>query len=808
MAETIETLIVKLDANVQSLTRGLDRGAGEAKRGSKKILTPIQKMGRQIDAEFKGIAAAAGRFGNAFGALGPVGLAAGAAFGGAAIALNAAMDAARQAVEQFSNLANTADKLGIGVERLQELRFASEQVGVSANTLDIAFQRFTRRLGEAAQGSGELKGILEQYDIAVRNADGTTRSATDVMGDLAESIKGAESEQEQLRIAFKAFDSEGAALVNLLRGGKQGLDDYAAAAREAGAVIDKEMVEKGRQAGDKINRLQQQQTALMNQTGILFADWLVRWEEIKTEVLATVRDIASAFSDEIPTESMLPARIREVEEAAAAAATKLGNYREARDRMLASGKQVPDQLTGNIIAQAAEVERLTAKIIDLKDLLKRMKGEDGVGEGGGAEGGGNIIPQATLDKASAEIAKLQAQFDDLRRTDLGRDTFGSFRAADVLDDDGNVRPGMEQQAEEIALLQRKIAEIEKANAVQERATEIVAALRTAEEQQAAELAELNDLYADGRLELEEYERAVAAVNEKYDGLGKAAKRVIEDIKTEHEKLADEIERLNEMLERGLITTEQHGKAVEKAREKYDEATDALEEMAKSGVDELRSSFEDFARGTKDAGDVILDVLFSIGEALADVLVQQAKAQNSSGGGGGDLFGGIFQGIAGLFGGAFAKGGRPPAGKASLVGEKGPELFVPDRPGTIIPNDVISRGIARMNEGKEPLRRALAAALPHFAGGGDPPVGMPSIVGERGPELFIPKIPGTIIPNHAAGGMLRGGGGGGVTVNQSITVSGLGIDDVERRLAPRFQQMRQQTLQDVQRAHRDNAGFLA
>ena len=34
---------------------------------------------------------------------------------------------------------------------------------------------------------------------------------------------------------------------------------------------------------------------------------------------------------------------------------------------------------------------------------------------------------------------------------------------------------------------------------------------------------------------------------------------------------------------------------------------------------------------------------------------------------------------------FADGGRPPVGKASLIGEKGPEIFVPSTAGTIIPN---------------------------------------------------------------------------------------------------------------------------
>ena len=35
----------------------------------------------------------------------------------------------------------------------------------------------------------------------------------------------------------------------------------------------------------------------------------------------------------------------------------------------------------------------------------------------------------------------------------------------------------------------------------------------------------------------------------------------------------------------------------------------------------------------------------------------------------------------------------------------------------------------------------------FAEGGDPPVGVPSVVGENGPELFIPKSAGTVIPNN-------------------------------------------------------------
>lgn len=42
----------------------------------------------------------------------------------------------------------------------------------------------------------------------------------------------------------------------------------------------------------------------------------------------------------------------------------------------------------------------------------------------------------------------------------------------------------------------------------------------------------------------------------------------------------------------------------------------------------------------------------------------------------------------------------------------------------------------------------------FADGGNPPVNRPSIVGERGPEVFIPKTSGTIVPNHQLGGQAQ------------------------------------------------------
>lgn len=152
-------------------------------------------------------------------------------------------------------IAKTSDKLGISTDALQEYRYMAERSGVATRTLDMGLQRFTRRMAEAAQGSGELKGILEQYNIAVRNSNGQMRTSEDVFKDLADAIQGAESDSERLRIAFKAFDSEGAAMVNMMKNGSAGLDTLRSRYQRLGLAIDESVLRQSEKAKDSLDDL-------------------------------------------------------------------------------------------------------------------------------------------------------------------------------------------------------------------------------------------------------------------------------------------------------------------------------------------------------------------------------------------------------------------------------------------------------------------------------------------------------------------------------------------------------------------------
>jgi hypothetical protein len=236
---TVEELLVRIDASTESLRRELKRAEAAVEGGQ-----------RNIDRSLKGIDRSFSKVGDAVTkvtrALGPF---------AAALSVGGLTAFANSAVSTADALAKTADKLGVTVEGLQELRFAAERTGVSAGTLDMAMQRFTRRVGEAATGTGELKDTLAQYNIAVRDSNGGMRSSEAILGDLADAIQGAGSDAERLRIAFKAFDSEGAALVNTLRGGSAGLEELRARARDAGAVIGEDVARQAEAARDAIDTL-------------------------------------------------------------------------------------------------------------------------------------------------------------------------------------------------------------------------------------------------------------------------------------------------------------------------------------------------------------------------------------------------------------------------------------------------------------------------------------------------------------------------------------------------------------------------
>ena len=150
-------------------------------------------------------------------------------------------------------LAKTSAKIGTTTEALSKLRYAASLTGVEANTLDMAMQRFTRRTAEAAQGTGEAKSAIAELGLDARKLQQIPLD--EQMKKLAGAFGNVESDADKLRIAFKLFDSEGAALVNTLALGEEGLEAMFGRAKALGIVMSGEAAKGAENANDALSDL-------------------------------------------------------------------------------------------------------------------------------------------------------------------------------------------------------------------------------------------------------------------------------------------------------------------------------------------------------------------------------------------------------------------------------------------------------------------------------------------------------------------------------------------------------------------------
>ena len=178
------------------------------------------------------------------------------------------------------------------------------------------------------------------------------------------------------------------------------------------------------------------------------------------------------------------------------------------------------------------------------------------------------------------------------------------------------------------------------------------------------------------------------------GIEKEGQLAKDNLQLEIDKIRQKLTATEELTDKDQLRLEELVKAKQAIDGQVDslseaaEATDKLNESTK----DLKSNFEIIGQsiasgvtdnitaaiqGTKSLGDAAKSILNDLSSTLIKLGVNTMLSK--------------IPGFGGLPILGFADGGRPPVGKPSIVGEKGPELFVPKRTGTVIPNDKLGGG---------------------------------------------------------------------------------------------------------------------
>ena len=576
---------------------------------------------RRIRGETEGVSAVFSKLNIALGGL----------VGGGALTLFA-----KNAIDSADNLGKLSTRLGASTEALSQYQFVAQQTGVEFRTLTTAFQRSTRRISEAAAGTGEAKKALEELGLS---AQALNQLAPDQQFELlADAIQKVEQPADRVRLAVKLFDSEGAALLQTMEGGSEAIRALRQEADGLGLTLDKNVAEQAARANDALGRI----GAAAKGLGVSLTAALAPAIEAAANWLQVTLPSAAQFAVDAfqslqkfiqQTGSFITRELGGLSDRFAQVAEFVGADAVGR----ALRKTADDYLQSSEIFEAAAVRIGEAQriIFEPPQITSAATDYADIFTGGGV---GNIAQVVTQAKQQGEdftkvLQRLQDQLDP-----AAAKTRVYLESVEVLD--RAWREGLISGERYESLFEMLTTDSEAAATAQRELAE--------EQRRAFELIKNLDPGSSIRDQILEVQQLRDTFPELSDALA--------DVEFNLQEQWDEI----------------GGQAEEAA----DKTRNAWQELGPV----FSSAFEDALVEGKKFSDILDSLEQDIIRIATRKLVTEPAGNAVAGFFGGDFFSSLF---GSAFGGARALGGAVNAGRAYLVGENGPELFSPGQNGAVL-----------------------------------------------------------------------------------------------------------------------------
>lgn len=135
-----------------------------------------------------------------------------AAFGAIATGVTVAIKAIKELNDMTLEAASKADDLltkslqtGVSTDMLQQWEYASQLIDVSVETMTGSMSKLTKTMYDAQSGSDTAAAAFEVLGVNITNADGSLRSANEVMFDALASLAEVGNATERDALAMELF---------------------------------------------------------------------------------------------------------------------------------------------------------------------------------------------------------------------------------------------------------------------------------------------------------------------------------------------------------------------------------------------------------------------------------------------------------------------------------------------------------------------------------------------------------------------------------------------------------------------------
>ena len=674
---------------------------------------------------------------------------------GAAIATGAiaATYALKQSINAMDDISKTAQKIGTTTEALSGLQYAAEMSGVSADALKVSMTQLAKR---AADGND----AFEAMGIATKDASGNLKSTDKLLDEISAKFATYADGAGKTALAQELFGKSGADLIPMLNSGSDGLRAMTDEARELGLVIDTQAAKSAEAFNDNLTRMQLAMTGVFNAVA---ADLLPSLVSLTNEMVDTTkgssaldsasRTLASGFrlvgsavfivGGIFQTVGRLIGNIyglivtqvtRTVDVAAGSisgigAALKLaatGNFYDAGKAIAGVGKLYSNAVSNTLsdmrgigVDVADDVAGTVAKINAI--WAKGAADAEAAAERPGGGLAAPVVAASKTAKTAADAASKALEAERKRLESEGQRLVEAMMSpfermqATTVKVDGLAAAGVIDPTTQARALAAAKAQYDDFIASQQAAltTGLLneeQQIRASYERRRAEIIALSEVTETQRAD------ALAALEEKRDAdLATAKLSRYRDLMDEQERLTIEYtNRRREIEDDESLTREERIQYLGALQQDWSAKMTAIDEadaakrkeLQQKQIDMVSSGFAgmaDLAKAFAGEQSGTYQALFAASKAfaVAKLAIDEASAIGDAWAknnywtaigitaGLAAQFAGLIGSVNGAsFGGTRADGGSVSTGRNYLVGERGPEMFTPSQPGTIVPNDML------------------------------------------------------------------------------------------------------------------------
>lgn len=416
------------------------------------------------------------------------------------VAVRAFQQFIKRSLDSINVLSDTAIKLGIATDKLQALRMAAELSGVKITTLDMALQRFTRRVSEAAIGTGEAQAAIKELGLDARHL--VDIGPDQAMREVADAFGKVGSQADKVRLAFKLFDSEGVALVNVLKDGSAGLDAIEQRMRDLGIAITGVEAQRVVDANKAIKEMSSAFGAVTDRVAITLAPAIQVVAERVSELLITTNNWGNM------TMKVVGFVVKSIAWVITAIERVILGWMRFRD-VVATGtgfvlRSFLDILrAANSVALFFGSDLLNSTVVWMETFVEANKEvADGLRKNTAefAKSVGAIGNEINILFAEAEEALIAAG----QSTDDGKKKMQDYTGA------------IDEAAKRFAKLQSV-------------AVRVIESIKTPQEKMAEETVKLAELWVNGLITMEQWSKALDLVQKKYQAIADAAKEAAKPI---------------------------------------------------------------------------------------------------------------------------------------------------------------------------------------------------------------------------------------------------------------------------------------